>query len=281
MVVSSKLYLLIWWWCYVLTPQWARSSIHFNWYITIHKTIQSPDRWLVSKSREFRSSTKHSSVCGQICFLLNLFAGLRRYSKGPSLIQESVQSSQTLPWLMLSTLFSCILLRFQDSWACHMGAPTSQAWTQRRTVLQQFKRSVVDTFQQSTHTSLKLLRKTSSCFLNLDDQNSKWRYPHTWSKQILGDSQIFSKLVQLSLSRSTMEPHLVAAQPRTALLAHLASTRKRSCHTMWVECCNWYYSSLSKMLNILGWKVCPLINWPLHYAGTLMWFVECFIEEAP
>jgi len=49
---------LIWWWCYVLTRQWARSSIHFNWYITIHKTIQSPDRWLVSKSREFRSSTK-------------------------------------------------------------------------------------------------------------------------------------------------------------------------------------------------------------------------------
>jgi len=137
MVVSSKLYPLIWWWCYVLTPQWARSSIHFNWkitkiersrlvsraqsldlqpkYITIHKTIQSPDRWLVSKSREFRSSTKHSSVCGQICFLLNLFAGSQWRSFPDSWIQtKEISQIVTYPVLddrSCSHLFSCISLR--------------------------------------------------------------------------------------------------------------------------------------------------------------------------
>jgi len=217
MVVSSQLYLLIWWWCndqHLLTQQWTRSV--FNWYITIHKTIQSPDRWLVSKSREFRSSTKvvvkthdglalcrnlitrgtsqftrqsrvqtgdlflraessnlqpkyitihktiqspdrwlvsksrefrsstkHSSVCGQICFLLNLFVGLCIYSKGSSLIQESVQSSQIVTYPVLddrscSHLFSCILLRIWKAIIIFTPEISVPTWTSQLTVLQQW-----------------------------------------------------------------------------------------------------------------------------------------------
>jgi len=156
---------------------------------TRRSRVQTGDLFLRAESSDLQSNRV---PCGQISslgFPLGCVYTVK-VLPGPSLIQESVQSSQIVlcPGLddrSCSQLFSCVLLRFQDSWSFHPRSLNQQAWTKQRTVLLQWVVTVsCQLIQAIVCSNFQLLRKTET--VSCDDwwQEFKFEDVHRpWSPQ--------------------------------------------------------------------------------------------------